>query len=90
MQTQLTQLIENIRSASQPNDIDHVVCDVKRVLLEAAEPNKVVSKKSKQRKQRKNQEHINLLGTIKNVKVQESCITHHGINIAEHTLTKTK
>ena len=53
MQTQLTQLIENIRSASQPNDIDRVVCDVKRVLLEAAEPNKVVSKKSKQRKQRK-------------------------------------
>ena len=53
LQTQLTQLIENIRSASQPNDIDHVVCDVKRVLLEAAEPNKVVSKKSKQRKQRK-------------------------------------
>ena len=53
LQTQLKQLIENIRSASQPNDIDHVVCDVKRVLLEAAEPNKVVSKRSKQRKQRK-------------------------------------
>ena len=53
LQTQLTQLIENIRSASQPNDIDRVVFDVNRVLLEAAESNKVVSKKSKQRKQRK-------------------------------------
>ena len=29
----------------------HFVCDVKCVLLEAAEPNKVVFKKSKQRKQ---------------------------------------
>ena len=51
MQTQLTQLIENIKSASQPNDIDRVVCDVKHVLLEAAEPNKFVFKKAKQLKQ---------------------------------------
>ena len=51
LQTRLSQLIEKIKSTSQPNDIDCVVCGVKDILLEAAEPNKVVYRKSKQPKQ---------------------------------------
>ena len=70
LQIQLTQLIKHMNHLSQPDDIDRVVCDVKHILLEAAEINKVVYRKSKQPK------HIYYVGTIKKVKVKESRITH--------------